>query len=281
MTASEGISQGLLRTLRGPIRHDAELGIRYGAAPDGRLALALPWAPFLAQGGDEGAISSGALATLVDTISGIASMATLDFRESVATIDLRIDYVRDPERGAGCVASAWPVEVIGSEGRGSVLMRAEVRPEGGGDLIALGFGRFIRRPLPSAGDGGSKLPPPNGPAIAADYPSMMGFSEDEDGRLTMAYRPGLVGNPSLPSVHGGAVAAHLQAAAEAAVEKACPGGMRLATATFGFLRFAGAADLHAESDVDRLGASVAYVRARSWQTPDELNATGTFTFVRR
>src|SRR3546814_19420967 len=86
----------------------------------------------------------------------------------------------------------------------------------------------------------------------------MGFVPDDAG-LRMPFRPGLVGNGSLPSLHGGAVAAHLQQAACAALAAESRRPARLITAQFSFLRFAGAADTVARAMIERRGPSVASV----------------------
>src|SRR3546814_7465168 len=106
----------------------------------------------------------------------------------------------------------------------------------------------------------------------------MGFVPDDAG-LRMPFRPGLVGNGSLPSLHGGAVAAHLQQAACAALAAESRRPARLITAQFSFLRFAGAADTVARAMIERRGASVASVEVTSWQQAGRTTDRGMFTFV--
>ena len=89
---------GVVRTMHGRIAHDDELGMRYEDVPGRDCCITMP-AGASVDGGD-GCVAEGALATLLDTASGIGAMAHMDFKESVATLDLRIDYFARPPLGA-------------------------------------------------------------------------------------------------------------------------------------------------------------------------------------
>ncbi|MCW0234287.1 MAG: PaaI family thioesterase [Ferrovibrio sp.] len=271
------IDQGLAQVLGGPIAHDDEIGVRYRRSADQRVVLELPYAPFLAEAG-EAWIGVGPLATVLDSVCGIGAMAAMGYRESTATVDLRIDYLRDPAPETGCYVAAQAVHVGGEPEAGMVMMRAEARETGSETLLACATGEFIRRRLP-------KLEPRRGHgAVAAmstapNYRGLMEFVSQPDG-LRMPFRPGLVGNGSLPSLHGGAVAAHLQRAAGEAVAKERSGRpARLTTAHFSFLRFAGTADTLAQAEIDHLGASVASVRVTSTQEVGRVIARAACTFL--
>lgn len=271
------IDQGLARVLGGPIAHDDEIGVRYRLSADQRVVLELPYAPFLAEAG-KACIGVGPLATVLDSVCGIGAMAAMAYRESTATVDLRIDYLRDPAPETGCYVVAQAVHVGGEREAGMVMMRAEAREIGSETLLACATGEFIRRrlpkPMPRQDRGGVAAVP-----TASDYCRLMEFVSQPDG-LRMPFRPGLVGNGSLPSLHGGAVAAHLQhAAGEAVVKESNSRPARLTTAHFSFLRFAGAADTLALAEVDRLGASVASVRVTSTQAAGRVIARAACTFL--
>ncbi|HLT79241.1 MAG TPA: acyl-CoA thioesterase domain-containing protein [Ferrovibrio sp.] len=272
------IEQGLARVLGGRIAHDDEIGVRYSLSADGRRTmLDLPFAPFLTEAGADH-IGIGPLATVLDSACGIGAMVALGFRESTATVDLRIDYLRDLSPGVSCQVEAGAVDVGGQPEAGMVMMRAEARDKGTNAIIAHATGQFIRRRLPE-GDLSAEAPPPAATTNAPDYRSLMGFVSEPAG-LRMPFRPGLVGNGSLPSLHGGAIAAHMQQAACEALDTGSGRRARLTTAHFSFLRFAGGADTVASSVVERVGASVASVRVTSSQPPDRVVARGVFTFFR-
>lgn len=271
------IDQGLAQVLGGPIAHDDEIGVRYRLSVDQRVGLELPYAPFLAETG-EARIGVGPLATVLDSACGIGAMAAMAYRESTATVDLRIDYLQDPAPETGCYVVSQAVHVGGAPEAGMVMMRAEAREIGSEKLLACATGEFIRRRLPDLAPRQS-----DAPAVplstAPDYRTLMEFVSGPAG-LRMPFRPGLVGNGSLPSLHGGAVAAHLQRAAGEAVAKNRSGRpVRLTTAHFSFLRFAGAADTLAQAEVDRLGASVASVRVMSTQDAGRVIARAVCTFL--
>ena len=271
------IDQGLAQVLGGPIAHDDEIGVRYRVSADQRVVLELPYAPFLAAAG-ENHIGVGALVTVLDSACGVGTMMAMGYREGTATVDLRIDYLRDPAPEAGCYVVAQAVHVGGAPGSGMVMMRAEARETRSESLLACATGAFVRRRL-SAPAPGERHIFPAVLSTAPDYRSLMGFVSDAAG-LRMPFRPGLVGNGSLPSLHGGAVAAHLQQAACDALATGNGRPARLTTAHFSFLRFAGAADTLAQVAIDRLGASVASVRAKSSQDTRRMVARGVFTFHR-
>lgn len=279
MTMPEVIEAGLTRTLKGRIAHDDELGIEYSQRESGELVLRLPWGPHLTGGGGGAGISVGPLAVVLDTICGIGAMAALGFDEVVATLDLRIDYARQFNDVSDCLVACRPVDILGQAENGGVLMQAEAKNAQDGSVLAYAFGRFIRRSLRNSETSRSRIAAQGRREPAESYTELMRFQDAGDGTLLMPFRPGIIGNGSLQSIHGGALAAHLQAAAQLAVDTARPGTMRLATASFNFLRFGCAAATMAKAEIERLGQSVASVRASSWQRAGRLNVTGQFTFV--
>ena len=109
---------------------------------------------------------------------------------------------------------------------------------------------------------------PSGPLREArDYAALMAFRASGAGRVVLPFRPGLVGNGSLPSLHGGAVAAHLQECGcrylAAQREGAAP--LALVTAHFSFLRFGRSADVEARAVPVRLGRGTATVEVDALQ----------------
>lgn len=86
-------------------------------------------------------------------------------------------------------------------------------------------------------------------------------------RFRMPFRPSLIGNASLPALHGGSVAGFIENAAllhllllldEAKVPKAID-------FSIDYLRSAQAQDTHAACEVVRQGRRVALVQVRAWQ----------------
>lgn len=104
-------------------------------------------------------------------------------------------------------------------------------------------------------------------------------SGEEDGNpvFTLPARDELVGNASLPAIHGGAVGALMEAAAIVTVlvqeqQSRMPKPIDF---SLDYLRSARAEDLHASCQVLRQGRRVAAVRVDCWQrSRDTLTATG-------
>ncbi len=96
--------------------------------------------------------------------------------------------------------------------------------------------------------------------------------EGDELQLKLPYRETLVGNASLPALHGGVVAGFLENAALARLFISERNGRVPQPIDFSidFLRSAKARDLYATCHVQRLGRRVAQVQAKCWQSdPDQ------------
>jgi uncharacterized protein (TIGR00369 family) len=78
------------------VPHMRELGIAYHAMGDNWVELTMPFSDTQVANPDYGIIASGAIFTLMDSVCGMASMLARGRLEPNATIDLRIDYLREP-----------------------------------------------------------------------------------------------------------------------------------------------------------------------------------------
>ena len=85
--------------------------------------------------------------------------------------------------------------------------------------------------------------------------------------VTMTYAPQLIGNASLPALHGGTLGALLESAAifELLWRSETLVLPKTITLTVDFLRPAGPRDTHARGTVTRHGRRVANVRVEAWQ----------------
>ena len=76
------------------IPHCGALGIRViGIGRDG-VTLSLPYNPDLVGDPVSGVLHGGVVTTLVDTVGGMAVFAALQQLQAIATLDLRIDYLK-------------------------------------------------------------------------------------------------------------------------------------------------------------------------------------------
>ena len=80
--------------------HPGWLGLQYSDHGDDWVELELPWREDLL--GEEGqrVLASGPILSLMDMASGIAIWKAMDRFEPIATLDLRVDYVRPARDGA-------------------------------------------------------------------------------------------------------------------------------------------------------------------------------------
>lgn len=87
-------------------------------------------------------------------------------------------------------------------------------------------------------------------------------------RLSLPFKPSLVGNPLLPAIHGGVVGACLETAALLQVLYQRNGSQVPKTVDFtvDYLRAARAEELFAEAEVQRLGRRIVNVRMRAFQS---------------
>jgi uncharacterized protein (TIGR00369 family) len=106
---------------------------------------------------------------------------------------------------------------------------------------------------------------------AIPYARFLGLTAAMDGDelvTTMTFSEQLVGNPTLPALHGGTLGALLESSAifELLWRAETIVLPRTITLTVDYLRSGGPHDTHARSIVTRHGRRVANVRIEAWQT---------------
>lgn len=86
--------------------HARLLGIKFVAVDIGKATLSLPYNEKLIGDRDTKIMHGGVITSLLDQASGLAAMAGLSPPRVVATLDLRIDYMRGAEPGKTVIAQA-------------------------------------------------------------------------------------------------------------------------------------------------------------------------------
>lgn len=86
------------------VGHGRALGMEFGDAGDNWTELRLPWREELVGVPESGILASGAIVSLIDTASGTAVWAALGKFIPLATIDMRIDYLRPAFNGESVFA---------------------------------------------------------------------------------------------------------------------------------------------------------------------------------
>lgn len=89
--------------------HCAALGLKLHAAIEGKVTLILPFKPELVGDPFTRVLHSGVATTLADMAGAMAIFARLAERESIATLDLRLDYLRPalPDSPLYCQAECY------------------------------------------------------------------------------------------------------------------------------------------------------------------------------
>ncbi len=92
-----------------------------------------------------------------------------------------------------------------------------------------------------------------------------------DGAVTVVlpYRPALIGNTSLPAMHGGVLAGFLELTALMTLATVSESRPTTVDFTIEYLRSAGPRDTHARATIRRLGRRFANVDAVAWQDDPE------------
>ncbi len=114
------------------------MGFQVTRIEEGRAFATQPYDPRLVGDLDTGVIHGGVLTTLLDNLCGIACAAALGEVRSVATLDLRIDYMRPAERDRDIIGEAECYHVT----RSVCFTRAWAYHENRDRVIATAAGAF-------------------------------------------------------------------------------------------------------------------------------------------
>ena len=88
------------------IPHVAALGIELMALERGRMTLRLPYNEKLVGNPQTGTLHGGVITTLLDTVAGLSVYTVLDQMVPIATLDLRIDYLKPATPGRDVIGFA-------------------------------------------------------------------------------------------------------------------------------------------------------------------------------
>jgi uncharacterized protein (TIGR00369 family) len=142
----------LLAHLARFVPHNQALGLRFESLKDARVILALPYDEKLVGNPLTGVLHGGAITALMDAACGMAVFLKLGEPVPIATLDLRIDYLRPATPAQEIHGRAECFKVT----RSVAFVRCEAfHPESEGDLVAVANGTFmIFRGRPMGARGG-------------------------------------------------------------------------------------------------------------------------------
>ena len=96
----------ILPQLAAGAAHTHALGFVYDGLEGDRVRIRVPWREDLVGDPDTGVLSGGLVTTLLDHVGGLAVWTAMGRFESIATLDLRVDYMRAAEARRDLIAEA-------------------------------------------------------------------------------------------------------------------------------------------------------------------------------
>ena len=96
----------LLPQLASGAAHTHALGFAFDGVDGDRVRIRVPWREDLVGDPETGVLSGGLVTTLLDHVGGLAAWVALGRFESLATLDLRVDYMRAAETRRDLIAEA-------------------------------------------------------------------------------------------------------------------------------------------------------------------------------
>ena len=96
----------LLPQLASGAAHTHALGFAFDSVEGRRVRIRVPWREDLIGDPDAGVLSGGLVTTLLDHVGGLAVWTALDAFRPLATLDLRVDYMRAAEPRRDLIAEA-------------------------------------------------------------------------------------------------------------------------------------------------------------------------------
>ncbi|PZA10359.1 phenylacetic acid degradation protein [Rhodopseudomonas palustris] len=256
--------------------HGAILGLQLDRYAPAEAWSSLPYHPVFVGDVSTGVIHGGVVTALLDESCGMAVQLALPGTTAIATLDLRIDYLRPAAPGQMMRAHAHCYHLTRSIAfvRATAYQDAEDVPIASATaMFMLGANRsdMLRQTPKVTMDSPPALVAPDdpdgGPLAISPYPRFLGIRVDDEAQAMMPYDPKLVGNPILPALHGGVIGAFLETAAIVSVRReiglsAAPKPIGL---TVNYLRSGRPLDTFAKVSIVKQGRRVVAFEAQAYQ----------------
>lgn len=121
------------------VPHAAALGMTLVSLEKGSGVMRVAWREDLVGDPETGVIASGVVTALIDHTCGLAISSAGDVPATIATLDLRIDYLRPAGPGLGITAQADCYKLTRSVG----FVRAQAWDVASSDLVATAQATFM------------------------------------------------------------------------------------------------------------------------------------------
>lgn len=249
-------------------------GLRLDRAAPGEAWSTLPYRPVFVGDTETGVLHGGVVTAMLDETCGMAVQLALDGTRAIATLDLRIDYLKPATPGLDIKAHSLCYRVT----RSIAFVRSTAYQESEDDPVATATACFMiganRTNMLTDRPRNDGAPPvldapedPAGPFANSPFARCLGIRIGEDDTLVMPFSPKIIGNPILPAIHGGMTGAFLETTAivgltrELGVQKP-PKPIGL---TINYLRSGRALDSFAKVSIVKQGRRVVAFEAQAWQ----------------
>jgi uncharacterized protein (TIGR00369 family) len=137
--ATDELHVKMTRAFARGVPHNLALGIRIlDVAPTG-ASFELPYDPRLIGNPETGTLHGGAITALLDACSGAAVFAALPSLVPIATLDLRIDYLKPAEPGKPVIGTATCYKMT----RNVAFTRGHAYQDHPDNVIAHSVGTFM------------------------------------------------------------------------------------------------------------------------------------------
>jgi uncharacterized protein (TIGR00369 family) len=121
------------------VPHNRALGLEMVELTDGEARMRLPYSPDLVGNPDTGVLHGGAITSLMDACCGAAVFMKLPLPVPIATLDLRIDYLRPAAPGRDVLAHATCFRLT----RSVAFVRGIAYHDDEADPVAAAAGAFM------------------------------------------------------------------------------------------------------------------------------------------
>lgn len=143
--SQKGFFEALRANFARAIPHSEECGMVIDAVDETGARASMPDRPEWLGDTERGLIHTGVITTLVDTVSGLAAVAGAGRFEAIATLDLRMDFLRPARPGKPLHAHAVCYRLTPS----ITFVRASAWQDDENQPVAVSQSTFMRSSSPS------------------------------------------------------------------------------------------------------------------------------------
>jgi uncharacterized protein (TIGR00369 family) len=144
--AQKGFHELLRDHFTQAIPHARDCGMTVEALDAAGARARMPYREAWLGDTERGVYHTGVITTLVDTVAGVAAMAAAGRFENIATLDLRMDFLRPAAQGKDLCAHAACYRLTPS----IAFVRASAWQDDEAAPVAVAQATFMRSPLPGA-----------------------------------------------------------------------------------------------------------------------------------